>query len=87
MPESEYIVKALERLGALFGIRTLLLEGGSVINGAFIRCGAVDEISTVVSPIVGDKDGLSLFDGATVTPYTLSSAERVGGCVWIKYKK
>ncbi|MBQ9743762.1 MAG: dihydrofolate reductase family protein [Clostridia bacterium] len=87
VPESEYIVKALEKLGTLFGIRTLLLEGGSVINGAFIRSGAVDEISTVVSPIVGDRDGLPLFDGATVTSYTLSTVEKVGGCVWIKYKK
>jgi len=38
---------ALNKLYALFDIKVLLLEGGSIINGAFLRADAVDNISQV----------------------------------------
>ena len=50
------LLLAAEKLKALFGIETLLLEGGSVINGAFQREGLVDELSLVVSPVVARKE-------------------------------
>ncbi len=48
---------ALHKLKTLFGIETLLLEGGSVINGAFHKAGLIDELSLVVTPQnAGDHD-------------------------------
>ena len=45
---------ALEKLRSLFGIETLLLEGGSIINGAFARAGMIDELSLVIAPVTAD---------------------------------
>ena len=52
---------ALNKLYSIFGIKKLLLEGGSIINGAFLRAGAVDELSLLTAPIVADKNDKSLF--------------------------
>lgn len=52
---------ALNKLYALFDIKVMLLEGGSIINGAFLRAGAVDNISQVIVPVVADKDDKPLF--------------------------
>lgn len=47
---------ALVKLKSLFGIETLVICGGAVINGAFFSNGLVDEISLVVTPYVeGDS--------------------------------
>jgi 5-amino-6-(5-phosphoribosylamino)uracil reductase len=43
-------------LGAQFGLKTLLLEGGGVINGTFLKAGLIDEISLLIYPGI---DGLS----------------------------
>ena len=42
---------ALEKLGARFGVRTLMLEGGGGINGSFLRDGLIDEVSLLVAPV------------------------------------
>jgi len=78
---------ALEKLATLFDIKHLLLEGGSIINGAFERSGAVDELSLVVAPIIADKDDKPLFMDAAATNYTLTSTELVDGAVWMRYRK
>ena len=44
---------ALEKIGAHFGVRTLMLEGGGKINGAFLRAGLIDEVSLLVAPDCG----------------------------------
>ena len=36
---------ALEKIGARFGVRTLMLEGGGRINGGMLRAGLIDEVS------------------------------------------
>ena len=41
--------KAVALLGKHFRIRTLLLEGGGHINGAFLQAGLVDELSLLVA--------------------------------------
>ena len=54
---------ALVKLKKYFGIETLAVCGGAVINGAFLRAHMVDEISLVVSPYVnGDSKEKSSFD-------------------------
>ena len=47
---------ALFKLKDLIGCETLLLEGGSIINGSFQRADVIDELSLVVAPVVANKD-------------------------------
>lgn len=55
--------QALVKLKKYFGLETISLCGGSVINGAFLNAGLVDEISNVITPFVsGDSHQKSLFD-------------------------
>jgi len=44
------LVYAVDILAEHFGIRTLLLEGGGHINGAFLESGLVDEVSLLLLP-------------------------------------
>src|SRR5215213_5381308 len=54
---------ALEKIGADFGVRTLMLEGGGRINGGMLRAGLVDEVSVLVAPVVDGRMGTpALFD-------------------------
>ncbi len=79
---------ALKKLYSLFGIKKLLLEGGSIINGAFQRDGLIDELSLVVAPLVADKDSKPLFDDASMEEYELISAEKMNDeSVWMRYVK
>lgn len=77
---------ALAKLKKYFDIDTLLLEGGSIINGAFQRADVIDELSLVVSPIVADKDDKPLFTDADLSVYKLINAQTVGDVVVLKYK-
>lgn len=47
---------AMHRLRAEFGIETLSLQGGGIINGAFLKAGLLDELSLLIYPGI---DGLS----------------------------
>jgi len=78
---------ALEKLCRLFGCTTLLLEGGSIINGAFERDGFVDELSLVVAPVIAGGDSKPLFCEASISDFTLSDIKREGDCVILNYKK
>lgn len=79
---------ALNKLYRLFGIKKLLLEGGSIINGAFQRAGLIDELSLVVAPIVADKDDKPLFTDSVMSGFRLISAKPIGnGAVWMRYEK
>lgn len=78
---------ALKKLYSMFGIRLLLLEGGSVINGAFCKADAIDEISTVTVPLIA-ADGLPIFNIAAPSQLSLvSSAVKAGGIVHSVYKR
>ena len=78
---------ALFKLKNIIGCNTLLLEGGSIINGAFERAGAVDELSLVVAPIVADKDSKPLFMDADIANFDLVSADKEDGNLVLKYKR
>jgi len=78
---------ALEKLQRLFGIQTLLLEGGSSINGVFQRENVIDELSLVVAPLVADENDNPLFKNATLLPYRLTAAELPGdSTLWLRYQ-
>lgn len=78
---------ALRKLKAHFGCDTLLLEGGSVINGAFSRAGAVDELSLVVAPTVADRDSKPLFMDSALADFALVGAEKENGALVLTYKR
>jgi riboflavin biosynthesis pyrimidine reductase len=57
------LAQALEILNRELGVKRVLLEGGGVANGAFLRAGLVDELSLVICPAVdGSKGAPSVFD-------------------------
>jgi len=89
------LTAALETLNRALGIKRVLLEGGGVVNGAFLRAGLVDEISVVICPAIdGAKGAPSVFDSsdadadipAPVRAMRLDSTEVLdGGTVWLRY--
>lgn len=79
---------ALAKLHDLFGIRKLLLEGGSILNGAFQREGVIDELSLVVAPTVGASQDKPLFMDAAVGTWSLRQVRDCGdGVLWMNYVK
>lgn len=79
---------ALEKLYREFGIKTLLLEGGSEINGAFLRAGLVDELSLVQAPVIAGAESKALFGGSVICDFAVKGVERLdGGALWMRYVK
>lgn len=86
------LARALEKIGARFGVRTLLLEGGGRINGALLRAGLVDEVSLLVAPVADARAGTpALFDvdASDAKPYRLVLDEverRDDDILWLRYR-
>lgn len=79
---------ALEKLQSYFNIQTLLLEGGSEINGAFAREGLIDELSLVQSTVIAGADSKPLFENSVIEDYVLKEAKVVEDTVlWLRYTK
>jgi 2,5-diamino-6-(ribosylamino)-4(3H)-pyrimidinone 5'-phosphate reductase len=84
--------RAVELLADDFGIRTLLLEGGGQINGAFLDADLVDEVSLLLVPGIDGRNQIpAVFDGVTSTnggavPLKLKSVEqRASDTLWLRY--
>ena len=85
---------AMSKLKNLFGIETLMLGGGGILNWSFIQAGMCDEVSLVIAAAAdGSLDTPSLFgvrDGLSCNKavgFELQSAEvKDGGSVWLRYK-
>jgi 2,5-diamino-6-(ribosylamino)-4(3H)-pyrimidinone 5'-phosphate reductase len=87
------LARAVELLGEHFGIRTLLLEGGGHINGAFLEEGLVDEVSLLLAPGVDGRHGVpAVFDGLKARtkgaiPLKLKSVDRrENDVLWLRYE-
>lgn len=78
---------ALKKLKSLIGADTLLLEGGSIINGAFQRADVIDELSLVVAPLVAKKDDNPLFMDSTEASFNLIKSEVIEGVTVMRYKR
>ena len=81
---------AVEKIGAVFGVRTLMLEGGGGINGSMLRAGLIDEVSLLVAAVADGRSGIAaVFDGGSDSvpkALTLDSVERLAGDVlWLRY--
>lgn len=85
---------AMKALAETFGVETLSLQGGGIIDGAFLQAGLIDELSLVVYPGDGSASSPSIFEyiGREQAParglsLELLSAETVqDGVVWLRYK-
>lgn len=94
--ESLDLRRALEILNQELGVERLLLEGGGVANGAFLRAGLVDEISLIIWPAIDGAAGApSVFDSTLadadhLAPVRamelLSSTQMADGAVWLRYR-
>lgn len=79
---------ALRKLRERTGIRRLLLEGGSDINGAFEREDLIDELSLVMAPVLADGDSKPLMTDATMRAFELIEESTLpGGAVWLRYRR
>lgn len=78
---------ALFKLKNTFGINTLLLEGGSMINASFQKADLIDELSLVVAPIVADKESKPLFYDSVISNYKLINSNTQDGALVLNYKR
>ncbi|HEX7921657.1 MAG TPA: dihydrofolate reductase family protein [Bradyrhizobium sp.] len=89
------LASAMAQLAALFGAKTLLLEGGGGINGAFLKQGLIDEFSTLIHPAVdGVAGSQSIVDyhgevgdrpGAGQSLRLTHCETLEGGMVWLRH--
>lgn len=85
---------ALEELGLRYGVKTVRVDSGGMLNGALLRAGLVDEVSVLVHPaLVGGTTARSVFQVADQTPsggtiqLALTHMERLDGdLVWLVYQ-
>lgn len=78
----------LEKLNSYFGIKTLLLEGGSILNSAFLKEDLIDELSLITAPVLADTNDKPLFAESIRKKFKLIRATVLGlGTVWLQYKK
>ncbi len=94
-PNGHDLRYAMDGLGEAFGVKTMLLEGGGIINGAFLKERLIDEISLLVYPGIDGLAGApSIFeyqgraddrpaDGQSLRHVAAETLE--GGMVWLRY--
>ena len=88
--------EGLEAVGREFGIRSVSVQGGGILNGALLADGLIDELSLVVYPGIDGLSGIpSIFEymgGATEYPaqgqrlQLLSASQREYGVMWMRYE-
>lgn len=76
---------ALEKLKNLIGINSILLEGGSIVNGYFQRADAIDELSLVVAPIVAYAEDKPLFMDSNLSEFRLKEIKQYDNIIWMNY--
>lgn len=84
---------ALGKLKNLFGIETLMLGGGGVLNWSFLQAGLCDELSVVITAAAdGSSNTPTLFEtreglsSDNAVGFALQTAEiKGGGSVWLRY--
>ncbi len=81
------VEEAMFKLKEYFQIEKLLLEGGSITNGAFQRAGIIDELSLVIDSAVGGSDDKPLFMDSSLEDYKLYEFKNYDGILYLNYKK
>lgn len=87
------LAAVLETLAARFGVKRLVLEGGARTNAAFLEAGLVDEVSLVLFPAIGGREGArTLFEAGPegladrVRLETISAEPGEAGAVHLRYR-
>lgn len=90
------LCEGLEAVGHDFGIRSISVQGGGILNGALLAERLIDELSLVVYPGIDGLSGVpSIFEymgGMTEYPakgqrlQLLAVSEREHGVMWMRYK-
>ena len=85
---------AMQTLAETFGVESLSLQGGGIIDGVFLQAGLIDELSLVIYPgIDGSAGSTSIFhyigkgnpsQGQSLE--LLSAQTMEDGVVWLRYK-
>lgn len=90
------IAKATETLYSEFGFEQLLLEGGGIVNGMFLKAGLIDELSLLMYPGIDGLSGISSIieykgdedeqpaDGQALELLNVKTLN--DGVVWLRYK-
>jgi 5-amino-6-(5-phosphoribosylamino)uracil reductase len=89
------LASALNTIGDNFGIKRISLQGGGIINGAFLEGGLIDELSLVMYPGIDGLHGIpSIFEyigskqnpanGQSLELYDVRKLEH--GVLWLRYK-
>jgi 2,5-diamino-6-(ribosylamino)-4(3H)-pyrimidinone 5'-phosphate reductase len=90
--ESIDIPLVLRELREVFGVESLLVEGGGILNGSFLAAGVIDEISLLVAPIADGQGGIPVtFDfrgqASPASYFELMDVERLDrGLLWLRYR-
>ncbi len=94
-PKGDDLPRAMDEVASLFEVKTLLLEGGGTINGAFLKHKLIDEFSTLIHPAVdGAAGGQSIVDyhgpegdrpGAGQSLRLTHCETLEGGMVWLRH--
>lgn len=94
-PDGRDLSMALSALGEHFGMKTILLEGGGILNGAFLRAGLIDEVSLLIYPGIDGLAGIpSIFEYAGINGEQpadglvlrhLSTETLEAGFIWLRY--
>jgi riboflavin biosynthesis pyrimidine reductase len=87
---------SLDILNRELNIKQILVNGGGIVNGAFLREGLIDEISLAIFPAIDGAQGAPcVFDSkdvvgeasAPIATLTLESSQALdGGAFWLRYK-
>lgn len=57
------LIEAMHKLRAEFGIESISLQGGGIINGAFLKAGLLDELNLMIYPGIDGLAGIpSIFE-------------------------
>jgi riboflavin biosynthesis pyrimidine reductase len=88
--------QALKILATTFSIKTLVLQGGAMINGEFLHRGLIDEINVLIYPGIDGLSGVPAifeFHGKPDDRPAEGQALRLlksqtleGGVVWLRYE-
>lgn len=84
---------AMGKLKSLFGMESLLLEGGGIMGGAFAREDLIDEVSFIMAPTMGEADAMGLFgpeDGTVPDAPAFAHREVLPGprgALWVRQWK
>ncbi len=85
---------ALNELNVQFGVKSLRVDSGGVLNGVLFREGLVDEVNVLIHPeLVGGKSSSSIFPASELNPSGGSKVQPVlvkvenlkANFVWLQY--